>query len=135
MGAFTGLWTSGSVGPNRRQKTGVVASKLERKRPPAPWPFSSLLHLSPSTATADNLLYKTRTRACMVAPSTTNPPKDKGQAEMPNLHNLPYDLLLNIAQYLDLSDVHALQLVSVHFCIGRRSTGERCVRKNSGGCS
>lgn len=33
---------------------------------------------------------------------------------MLKLHSLPYDLLLNIAQYLDLHDVHALQLVSPH---------------------
>lgn len=52
----------------------------------------------------------------MLASSTTKGiSKDKSQAEMPNLQNLPYDLLLNIAQYVDLRDVHALQLVSVHF--------------------
>jgi len=31
---------------------------------------------------------------------------------MLNLQYLPYDLLLNITQYIDLPDVHALQLVS-----------------------
>jgi|HubBroStandDraft_6_1064221.scaffolds.fasta_scaffold3953246_1 hypothetical protein len=34
------------------------------------------------------------------------------------LHNLPYDLLLNVAQYLDLKDVHALQVVSFLLLIG-----------------
>jgi hypothetical protein len=50
----------------------------------------------------------------MVAPNTTkDSTKDKSQAEMPTLHSLPYDLLLNIVQFLvDLRDVHALQLVS-----------------------
>jgi hypothetical protein len=32
------------------------------------------------------------------------------------LHTLPYDLLLNIAHYLDLQDVHALHLVSFLLC-------------------
>ena len=32
---------------------------------------------------------------------------------MLTLHTLPYDLLLNIALYLNLRDVHALQLVSL----------------------
>jgi hypothetical protein len=40
-------------------------------------------------------------------------PKNKSQI-MP-LHNLPYDLLLNISQYLDLHDIHILQLVSPAF--------------------
>jgi hypothetical protein len=31
------------------------------------------------------------------------------------LQTLPYDLLLNVAQYLDLRDVHALQVVSFLF--------------------
>ncbi len=30
---------------------------------------------------------------------------------MSSLHNMPYDLLLSIAQHLDLADIHALQLV------------------------
>jgi hypothetical protein len=61
----------------------------------------------------------------MVAESTTkDSSKDKSQAEMPNLQNLPYDLLLNIAQYVDLRDIHALQLVSSHFGIRWRYTGE-----------
>jgi hypothetical protein len=58
----------------------------------------------------------------MLTSSTTKSlSKDKSQAEMPNLQNLPYDLLLNIAQYVDLRDVHALQLVSAHFSTVVRS--------------
>lgn len=34
------------------------------------------------------------------------------QQENMSLNTLPYDLLLNVAQHLDLRDVHALQLVS-----------------------
>jgi hypothetical protein len=30
---------------------------------------------------------------------------------MSSLQNMPYDLLLSIAQYLDLTDIYALQLV------------------------
>jgi hypothetical protein len=37
-----------------------------------------------------------------------------GEAESSaKLSNLPYDLLLNIATYLDLRDVHALHLVGL----------------------
>jgi hypothetical protein len=32
---------------------------------------------------------------------------------MASLHTMPYDLLFSIAQYLDLADIYALQLVRV----------------------
>jgi hypothetical protein len=56
------------------------------------------------------------TRAYMVMLSACSDlPKNKNQI-MP-LHNLPYDLLLNISQYLDLHDIYALQLVSLVFVL------------------
>lgn len=36
----------------------------------------------------------------------------KSKKQIISLHSLPYDLLLNISQYLDLRDIHSLQLVS-----------------------
>jgi hypothetical protein len=48
--------------------------------------------------------------------SCSEPPKEKDREEEMALHTLPYDLLLNIAHYLDLQDVHALHLVSFLLC-------------------
>ena len=42
-------------------------------------------------------------------PSTTT---HKNEDEKMGLNTLPYDLLLNIASYLELRDIHALHLVS-----------------------
>ena len=41
----------------------------------------------------------------------------KNSDEEMALHTLPYDLLLNVVQYLDLKDLHSLQVVSffLHF--------------------
>src|ERR1700722_7471890 len=39
----------------------------------------------------------------------------KNSDEEMDLHTLPYDLLLNIVQYLDLKDLHSLQVVSFFF--------------------
>jgi len=44
--------------------------------------------------------------------SSSAPPSKPTDEEMV-LQTLPYDLLLNVAQYLDLQDVHALQIVSM----------------------
>jgi hypothetical protein len=40
-------------------------------------------------------------------------PDSTPQSEPASLHNLPYDLLLNISQYLDARDVDSLLLVSL----------------------
>jgi hypothetical protein len=45
--------------------------------------------------------------------NSTTEPEDMG------LSTLPYDLLLNIATYLDLRDVHALHLVSSYVVLRR----------------
>jgi hypothetical protein len=45
-------------------------------------------------------------------PSTTT---HKAEDEKMGLNTLPYDLLLNIASYLELRDIHALHLVSSLF--------------------
>ena len=45
--------------------------------------------------------------------NSTTEPEDMG------LSTLPYDLLLNIATYLDLRDVHALHLVSSSVAVWR----------------
>jgi hypothetical protein len=45
------------------------------------------------------------------------------------LSSLPYDLLLNVATYLDLHDIHALHLVSLLF--SPSSAAERATRSGT----
>lgn len=54
--------------------------------------------------------------------TTSNHRLNEWSHDMP-LHNLPYDLLLNVAQYLDLREIHALQLVSLSILFTRTSIG------------
>jgi hypothetical protein len=82
------------------------------------------LHSHPPTVTENTLFFVSHTGASILAPSTTkDSSKDKSQTKMPSLHNLPYDLLLAIAQYVDLRDIHALQLVSFRFSAGCKQMG------------
>ena len=94
----------------------IVEYLLSESQAKAHGPFLSTFHVHLFPQILELLCG--RTRAYMVMLSTCSDlPKNNLKNQIMPLHNLPYDLLLNISQYLDLHDIYALQLVSLIFVL------------------
>lgn len=65
--------------------------------------------IAPCTSTSPSTCLMLGSDSCF------EPQKKSESEEQMGLNTLPYDLLLNIAAYLDVHDVHALHLVSLSF--------------------
>ncbi|KAH9927765.1 uncharacterized protein B0H18DRAFT_272386 [Fomitopsis serialis] len=86
----------------------------QSQRWPSPLTFLSSIPRSPFRASLIPprflpILSLTLGSHSRMSPSTSNDTTDAQQENM-SLNTLPYDLLLNVAQHLDLRDIHALQL-------------------------